>query len=215
MRILVTSLATLVRDGAPEIAAFVTVLACSLCVFSREWKFRRVVIETCTRNIALPSVGRVAALAGALETGLPEGGAMGIGMAVLARLERQPGKLRFLHTRFWSVAFLACRGLMLPGQREVSAGVAEPLRRLPCFLGVATSALSPQLTAMLVLMTERALLAQPQKRSVQILHLDFSPGSHGNSSLRVATLARLLAMFALQQKPGLSKVVESLAVQTD
>ena len=76
-------------------------------------------------------------------------------------------------------------------------------------------ALRAQLTAMLVFMAECALLAQSQEGRVEVSYFDFGPSRRRNSFLRVATLARLLAMLALQKKARLGKVVEPLALQAD
>ena len=107
MRILVAILASVVCDGAPEVAALVTVLARTLRVFSCEWEFRGVVIEAGAGTSIFPSVGGVASVARAFETSLLESGAVRVGMAVLTSLESQTGKLRLLRTRFWAMAFLA------------------------------------------------------------------------------------------------------------
>ncbi|MDP2999202.1 MAG: hypothetical protein Q8N47_17070 [Bryobacterales bacterium] len=112
MRIVMAIPATLVRDGTPEIGAFVALGTRHGRVFSGQRVFRGGVIELSAWVVIFPAICIVASIAGASKLELLEGSAVGIGVTVLAAAESQPfpPDSRLAGSR--SVAFLAENGLM-------------------------------------------------------------------------------------------------------
>jgi hypothetical protein len=90
----------------------------------------------------------------------------------------------------------------------------ETGRRPPRLLLVAAAALDSFLAAMGILVAGNALAPQAQKGVIEIFHLDVRPDGARDVLQRVAVLALLLPVLALQSKAGLSTVVKALAVHS-
>ena len=112
VRILMAIPAALVRDGAPEIGAFVAFGACYRRVLCGQRILRGGVIELPAWVVILPASCIMAVIAGASKLDFLESSAVGIGVTVLAAAESQPFPLDSRLTGPRSVAFLASSGLM-------------------------------------------------------------------------------------------------------
>ena len=133
-------------------------------------------MELPARAVALPTVGVVTVVAGALKLHFLKSPVVGIGMAVIAGAVSQSLHADGLLAGARSVAFLAGDGRMPSRKREVRRGMVEPGRGLEGFLVVAAETLAAELTQVRVLLlTTGALAAQAEEGPVEVLHLDFGP----------------------------------------
>jgi hypothetical protein len=217
VRILVTLLTTVMRQGPLEIAVLVTAGTSEIGMLVSQWKLRLIVAEARNTGPGFPPPARiVATLAATAKLGFLKSAVVRVVMAVLASGEREAAELQSLRVGSpTSMALAAVHGLMQAGKRKSRLRVIKSSHRLPGILRVAFAAFGAQFSAMLIFVTRQAFATKSQQRSIDILQLHLQPCGGRYIAGIVAGLATLLLVPALQRVARLGRVIKRLALQPD
>ena len=133
-------------------------------------------------------------------------------MAILAVCESQVLVVRPRFPGFRTVTLDAAYVFVESREGEGRSEMTKSLGWLPGILTVAAQTLSAKLAGVLILMAIEALLAQTQKRLVEVFDFDFTAGGRGDVRGVVTLLARQLGVLSLEGESAGSPMLEFLAI---